>query len=74
MGKKSGETRRRLGICQGEKHPLAKVTEDIVRDLRSRFADREPTRAETEAIAAPLGICPLHVRAILNRKCWKHIE
>lgn len=53
----------------GEKHPLAKLTEQSVRDIR-RMAAEGISRA---MIAAGFGVSKAAVVAVVNRKTWAHV-
>lgn len=51
----------------GERHPLAKLTDDQVRDIRSS------PRLQRE-LAEEYGIHQSHVSMIRSRRAWKHIQ
>lgn len=56
---------------QGEKHYLAKVTEDDVREIRRLKAE---TNMSFKAIAAQFGLTPMGAAAIVYRWSWKHVD
>ena len=58
------------GAPGGEAHPLAKLTEYQVRDIRRRRARGELCRD----IAALFGIGRGHVSQIATRKLWKDVK
>ena len=53
--------------CRGENHPQAKLTEDLVREIRSSTETRN-------AIATRLGVSPATIKAIRTGRMWKHIQ
>lgn len=56
---------------KGEKHPLARLTEEDVRTIRAEYV---PYRVTCKMLAQRYGIHPQHVSAIVRRKFWPHIE
>lgn len=67
-------TSSRFGVARpapiGTEHPLSKLTEDLVRQIRQRAADGETHRA----IAASLGIGKTIVTDVKNRKRWGWVD
>lgn len=53
--------------CRGEKMPLAKLTEDQVRQIR---ADRR----SSNAVAKDYAVSSASIRCIRRRETWKHVE
>lgn len=53
----------------GEKHPMAKLTADIVVEIRKRVGGGETQRA----VAAALGIGYKHVNEVVKRRTWNHV-
>ena len=56
--------------CYGERNPHSKLTIEAVRDIRRRALMGEASRA----IAQSYGIAPAHVRNVVTRKTWKHVQ
>jgi hypothetical protein len=66
-----GRTRGlRKGAPPGERHPLAKMTEAKVRELRQWYAEGNISML---ALASMYGICPSTCREIIRRRTWKHV-
>ena len=63
--------RQRNGIVPGVRHGMAKVTDDIVRELRRAYAAGE---ASQPALARRFGLRQSSVWAILHRKTWAHVQ
>jgi hypothetical protein len=61
--------RGRLPNRQGEKHPMAKLNQEIVLDIRRRAAAGQPN----PSIANGIGISTKLVGQIVRRETWKHI-
>lgn len=61
--------RGRLPNRQGEKHPMAKLSTEIVLDIRRRAAAGQPN----PSIADHLGISSRLVGQVVRRVTWKHI-
>lgn len=59
------------GLSQpGEKHPMSKLTEDDVREIRER-ADQGETNVD---IAADYPVHPDTISDIRQRKTWRGVE
>lgn len=56
---------------RGEKHPMAIITEDVVREIRSVYIPRK--NGGLKVIATQYSVAPTTVHAIVTRKIWKHI-
>lgn len=56
--------------ASGQGNPTAKLTNEIVLDIRQRYADKGMSQ---RAIGALYGITQANVSEIVNRKTWKHI-
>jgi hypothetical protein len=65
------EKGRRANIC-GEKSILAKLTEEQVIDIRTRYTPRHPVNG-CNAMAREFGVGQMEISRIVNRKRWKHI-
>lgn len=59
----------RTGLAGGEKHGMARLTEDDVRAIRRRGAEGETG----VAIALDLGVTSANVYYILKRRTWKYV-
>lgn len=55
---------------QGEDHYRAKLTEDIVRRIRSLYV---PYAYGCQRIADELGLTEAAVRSVVKRRSWKHV-
>ena len=55
---------------RGEKHPLAKLTESIVREIRFFHAQEG---ISFEKLAKKFKVAPQTISCIVKRKTWKHI-
>ena len=66
----SGEFSRKRGgyASLGEHHGMAKLTEDIVRQIRARYA-----RGNVKLLADEFGVAIGTVRDIYYRRRWKHV-
>ncbi len=63
------DARRNRTLRCGSRINTAKITEDIVRDIRERFAN-----GETQAsIRKHYGISRMIVHQVVRRKTWKHV-
>jgi hypothetical protein len=58
----------------GERHPLAKITEGDVRDMRGARARGDTVEAVYQSFGPRLGITFNTVRRILARVSWKHVD
>lgn len=54
---------------RGERQHLAKLTEDIVRDIRMRSANGE----HKQILANTYGVCLHTIYHVCRRKTWKHV-
>ena len=59
--------RRRMG----ETHGMARLTENLVREIRQRYVRGETTLAR---VGAEYGISMSLVSQIVNRRIWRHVE
>jgi predicted Zn-ribbon and HTH transcriptional regulator len=58
----------------GENHPLAKLTEDQVLEIRSKYVRDLKNRAQRQLfLAREYGVDQGVISAIIRRKTWKHI-
>ena len=57
-------------IQRGEAKPQAKITEDIVREIRRRRGNNE----SCGALAAEFGVGKAVISDVAMRKTWKHVE
>lgn len=61
---------RKATSCRGSNHPVSKVTEDQVLQIRELLATSTFTQ---KAIAATFGVHSNTIRDILRRRTWKHL-
>lgn len=61
---------RNRKLKQGEKHPLAKITDSDALEIRRNFAAKE---SDTKQLASRFGISRSMVYQILSRRSWSHI-
>ena len=59
-------------VMLGEKNPGAKLTENDVRDIRRHAA--EPYRGMFSELARRFGVSDSTIRAVVTRKCWRHVQ
>ncbi len=64
-----GNVRWATSLEQALNSRVTKLTEDTVNEIRGRHEHGEATRS----IARRLGLTPSNVRAIIQRKTWRHI-
>jgi HNH endonuclease len=64
-----GVTRERVP-CHGLEHPLAKLDDNAVRDIRTRAAAGEPAKS----LALLYGVSRGSIYQIIQRRTWKHVE
>ena len=57
-------------VLRGEIHPVAKLTEEVVRDIRWRAASGEPN----SRIASTYSIDESTVRRVVKRQGWRHVD
>lgn len=62
---------RHVGAHKGEGHHKAKLTEGQVREMRQTYAAGGISQ---EAVGRLYGISQGHVKDIVSRKRWKHVE
>jgi hypothetical protein len=62
----------KLRHSYGEKHGMAKLTEDLVRRMREEYVFGSSTKG-TSALAVKYGLHQTTVYDIVTRKLWKHI-
>jgi hypothetical protein len=67
--KQNGLDARRHGRRKGERHTLAKLTDDLVRVIRTRIADGETQ----QSVADSLGIQRRNVGRVANGTRWGHV-
>ena len=67
----NGEDTARLGVQKGERNPGAKLTEAIVREIRSLFTG---AHGEINALAKRFGIGHQHCSDIVRGKRWRHLD
>lgn len=53
----------------GESNPQAKLTDDMVRDIRTRVSSGEMQRS----VATDLGVSPMTVSRVVRRELWAHV-
>lgn len=62
--------RRRAGAPPGEQHPLAKMTDATVRQLREWYAEGNISML---SLGSEYGIGESTCRDIIKRNTWKHV-
>jgi hypothetical protein len=62
---------RRGRIRKGESHPHAVLTEEIVREIRTRYATEKVSQAR---LALDYGVKQMAINRVILRKSWKHVE
>ncbi len=60
----------RIADKRGEKHHLVKLTEQQVREIRTRYAEGGITQKE---LSYEYGVRSEHINKLIHRKCWSHI-
>lgn len=62
----------RIGLQsnKGERHPTAKLTDDIVREIRAKFI---PRKYSSRRLAKEYGISKTNVLDIIHNRNWSHI-
>ncbi len=55
---------------RGEEHHQAKITKDVVKEIRQRAASGE----RHSDLGKEFGVCTSHISKIVVKKYWKHIE
>ena len=63
------EIKGRHNAPRGSQHGRAKMTEEIVRDLRRRISEGE----KANALAAEYGVSAVVAGLAINRKTWRHV-
>lgn len=59
---------------EGEQNGQAKITDDIVREMRSNADPAQSYRQNSLRMAGKYGLHPSHVSAILRYKAWPHVR
>lgn len=57
--------------AHGMHHPMAKLTDDAVREIRRKYRPREYTRT---MLATEYGVCVVTISRIVRRLRWEHLE
>ena len=57
---------------RGSKHPMSRLTEDDVRNIRRSVEGS--SRGTGSALARVYGVTPAAISAIKNRKLWRHVR
>lgn len=57
--------------ARGEKHGLSKLTNDLVREIRQRFANGETNKT---LLASEYGVRDAAIGRIISRKTWRWLE
>lgn len=68
-GERSGVNTRPEAFPRGERHHQSKLTTDVVRDIRARYAAGE----SQTAIARSVGVSQATISAIVLCKVWRHV-
>jgi HNH endonuclease len=61
---------RKGRLNPGEKHGMAKLTENDVRAIRKKFRQGRTRKS----LAAEYGVTPYNIGDIVNYKTWKHVK
>ena len=56
--------------CLGSKRPSAKLSEEAVREIRRKYAERE---ADMPTLAAEFGVGKQAICKVVNRRRWAHV-
>lgn len=64
-------TKKRGNAPKGEKHGRVKLTADMVRDIRSKYAAHTHTLTQ---LAQEYSVAFQHISGIVNRRFWRHID
>jgi hypothetical protein len=70
-GERHGTHTHPESILRGEGHGSAKITAQIVREIRARYAAGGTTHAQ---LAVSYGLGKSHVAKIIRREVWAHVE
>ena len=73
VGTKAENEAMKLGdgtMTYGERNGQARLTADVVREIRRRCAAGEPQMS----VAVWFGVCYQHVSDIVRRKRWAHLD
>ena len=57
--------------ARGSRHGGAKLTEDVVREIRRRYADDHQT---FDALARTFGVSPQTISLVIHRRTWRHVQ
>lgn len=60
----------RQGALRGERHSIAKLSDDDVRSIRHRYAEGGVTQT---ALAREFGVWPGTINYVIHRKFWTHV-
>lgn len=62
----------RIGLQnnKGENHPQAKLTEDVIRDIRAKYI---PGKYGSWRLSKDFNLSRTHIKDIINRRVWDHI-
>lgn len=62
--------RHLLGVCKGESHGMAKLSEDQVREIIKIFGESKMNKAQ---LARKFNVCRATIRNIVNKRNWSHL-
>ena len=62
-----------LNNCIGEKHGMAKLTEEKVLQIRQLYSQRKYNKTNQTKLAEMYGMTQTQISYIINKKTWKHI-
>jgi DNA-directed RNA polymerase sigma subunit (sigma70/sigma32) len=60
-------------VYRGSAHPCAILTEDAVRAIRARWANRASTPVTQVQLGRQYGVSPRAIRAVLRGEKWGHV-
>jgi DNA-directed RNA polymerase sigma subunit (sigma70/sigma32) len=64
----------KVHVYRGSAHPCAILTEDAVRAIRTRWANRASTPVTQAQLGRQYKVSPRAIRAVLRREKWGHVE
>jgi len=69
-GEKHWANRHREWMCRGERHHLAKLTEEAVREIRAVWN----VMATGKELAREFGVQEMAISTIVNHQKWRHVR
>jgi len=65
---------RRVFVARGEQIGISKLTNQGVRSIRRRYANRHHRKITIKQLARDHGVDPITIRRVLCRLTWRHIQ